>query len=169
MGIKMGLVGLGSFGGAFAKLYKSHPLVDAIALCDAQEEKLRYWAENPDMQDKLNPKDLYLSFDEICKSECDALVIITQPWLHAPQCIQAMESGKDVYSAVPLISLPDFDETLDWCQKIIDTTERTGKHYMLGETTYYRPQTMFCRQKAAQGKFGDFVYAAAEYVHDVDC
>jgi hypothetical protein len=39
---------------------------------------------------------------------------------------------------------------------------------MLGETTYYRPQAMFCRRKAAEGAFGDFVYAEGEYFHDVD-
>jgi predicted dehydrogenase len=39
---------------------------------------------------------------------------------------------------------------------------------MLGETTYYRPEAQFCRQMAAQGKFGDFVYAEGEYLHDVD-
>jgi hypothetical protein len=39
---------------------------------------------------------------------------------------------------------------------------------MLGETTYYRPQTMFCRRMAAKGAFGNFLYAEGEYFHDVD-
>jgi hypothetical protein len=39
---------------------------------------------------------------------------------------------------------------------------------MFGETTYYRPAAMFCRRKAAEGSFGDFVYAEGEYFHDVD-
>ena len=95
-------------------------------------------------------------------------MIITQPWLHAPQCIQAMESGKDVYSAVPLTCLPDSDEVLDWCDRIIETSLRTGRHYMLGETTCFRPQAMFCRRKALAGEFGDFVYAEGEYCHDLD-
>lgn len=168
MGIKLGLVGLGSFGTGFAPLFKAHPLVDAIAICDAEETKLTPWLEREDFKDKLNPKDVYTSLDDICKSDVDALAIITQPWLHAPQCIQAMESGKHVYSAVPVISLPDNDEILEWCAKIIETTRKTGMQYMLGETTIYRPQTMFCRRKAAAGEFGDFVYAEGEYTHDVD-
>ncbi|MEG1979516.1 MAG: Gfo/Idh/MocA family oxidoreductase, partial [Victivallaceae bacterium] len=168
MGIKLGIVGLGSFGGAFVQLFKAHPLVDKIALCDIEESKLKYWAEQESLQDKFNSRDAYNSLDEICKADLDAIVVITQPWLHAPQCIQVMESGKHVYSAVPVISLPDFDETLDWCGKLIETTRRTGMHYMLGETTVYRPQTMYCRHKAKQGAFGNFVYAEGEYVHDVD-
>jgi predicted dehydrogenase len=39
---------------------------------------------------------------------------------------------------------------------------------MMGETTYYRPEAMFCRRKAAQGAFGEFMYAEGEYYHDVD-
>ncbi len=168
MGISLGLVGLGSFGSAFARLFKSHPLVDRIALCDAEEEKLRRFADLPEFQDKLSPSDVFLSLDEICQTDLDAIVIITQPWLHAPQCIQVMESGKHVFSAVPVITLPDFSEILDWCGKIIACVQRTGKQYMLGETTFYRPQTQFCRRQAAVGAFGDFVYAEGEYAHDVD-
>jgi predicted dehydrogenase len=106
--------------------------------------------------------------DDICRSDLDALVIITQPWLHAPQCVQAMEAGKHVYSAVPVISIPDDDEILGWCDRLVETCRRTGMHYMLGETTFYRPQAMFCRRQAAAGAFGDFVYSEGEYYHDVD-
>lgn len=169
MGIKIGLLGLGSFGGCFAPLFTSHPGVDAIALCDAEPEKLKRWKENLSHFGKLADNDIYESYDDLLKSDCDAIAIITQPWLHAPQAIKAMEAGKDVYSAVPVICIPDDDEMLDWCQKIIDCTLRTGKHYMLGETTYYRPATMFCRRKFAAGEFGVPVYSEAEYAHDVDC
>ena len=168
MGISVGLVGLGAFGRGFADLFKAHPAVDRIALCDREPDRVKTFAEDPFFQDKFDPKDAYGSLDEICKSDLDALVIITQPWLHAPQCIQAMESGKHVWSAVPISSVPDGDEILDWCTKIIDTCRSTGQHYMLAETTYYRPEAMFCRRKAAEGAFGDFVYAEGDYCHDVD-
>ncbi|NJN83063.1 MAG: Gfo/Idh/MocA family oxidoreductase [Caldilineaceae bacterium] len=168
MGIHLGLVGLGSFGSSFADLFMSHPLVDRIALCDREPERMAAIASRPSWQKKLQPSDLYASLDEICHSDLDALVIITQPWLHAAQCVQAMEAGKHVYSAVPITNIPDDNEILDWCDRLVETVKRTGKHYMLGETTYYRPQTIFCRRKAAEGAFGDFVYSEGEYFHDVD-
>ena len=168
MGISLGLVGLGSFGSAFAKLFKSHPLVDRIGLCDCEAEKLHKFSMDPFMADKLSPGDCYATLDEICRADFDALVIITQPWLHAPQCIQALEHGKSVYSAVPVIQLPDSEEILDWCARLKDAVKKSGKHYMLGETTVYRPQTMFCRRMAQEKRFGDFVYAEGEYAHDVD-
>lgn len=168
MGISIGLVGLGSFGRAFADLFMSHPLVDRIALCDREPDRVAAFAEKESWRHKFHPRDAYDSLDAICQSDLDALVIITQPWLHAPQCVQAMEAGKHVYSAVPIISLPDGDEILAWCDKLVETCRRTGQHYMLGETTYYRPQTMYCRRRAAAGDFGDFVYGEGEYFHDVD-
>jgi predicted dehydrogenase len=79
-----------------------------------------------------------------------------------------MEAGKHVYSAVPVITIPDGDEILDWCDRLVRTCARTGMRYMLGETTCYRPQTMYCRRKAAEGAFGHFVHAEGEYLHDVD-
>lgn len=168
MGIRLGLVGLGAFGSAFADLFMSHPLVDRIALCDREPERIAAFAKKESWQGKFHPRDAYEFLDDICQSDLDALVIITQPWLHAPQCIQAMEAGKHVYSAVPIISLPDGDEILDWCNQLVETCQRTGMSYMLGETTYYRPQTMYCRRRATQGDFGSFVYSEGEYLHDVD-
>ena len=79
-----------------------------------------------------------------------------------------MEAGKHVYIAVPVLSLPDGDEILDWCSKIVETGKSTGMRYMLGETTYYRPQAMYCRRKAAEGAFGQFVFSEGEYFHDTE-
>ena len=168
MGISIGLVGLGAFGSAFAEMYKNHPLVDRVALCDREPERIRKFADLESWQDKFNPSDAYDNLDDICKADLDALVIITQPWLHAPQCLQAMESGKHVYSAVPISAVPDGDEILDWCDKLVETCRKTGLHYMLGETSVYHANSMFCRKKAAAGEFGDFVYCEGEYFHDTD-
>jgi len=103
MGISLGLVGLGQFGSAFAELFKNHPLVDRVGLCDSEPERIAAFADKPSFQDKFNAKDTYSSFDDILKADFDALVIITQPWLHAEQAVRSMRAGKHVYSAVPIV------------------------------------------------------------------
>ena len=168
MGISLGIVGLGSFGSSFADLFMSHPLVDRIALCDREPERVARFATDERWRAKFHPRDAYASLDEICASDIDALALFTQPWLHAPQAVQAMEAGKHVYSAVPIVMLPDGDEILDWCARLVETVERTGQNYMLGETTFYRSEAIYCRRRAAEGAFGDFVYSEGEYLHDVD-
>ncbi len=168
MGISLGIVGLGAFGSSFADLFMSHPLVDRIALCDREPDRIARFAGLEYWQSKFNPRDAYASLDDICASDVDAIALFTQHWLHAPQAVQAMEAGKHVYSAVPIVTLPDGDEILDWCARLVETVERTGQLYMLGETTYYRPETIYCRRRAAEGDFGSFVYSEGEYHHDVD-
>lgn len=168
MGISLGMVGLGSFGSQFAPLFNAHPAVNRIGLCDREPERIRRWAEDEAFQEKFNPSDTYSSLEEACDSDLDALVLITQPWLHAEQAIRAMRAGKHVYSAVPVVSVPDADEILDWCDQLVRTVQRTGRHYMLGETTYYRPEAMYCRRRAAEGAFGRFVHTEGHYFHDVD-
>jgi predicted dehydrogenase len=168
MGISIGLVGLGSFGSAFAPLFKNHPAVSRIGFCDREPNLVEKFAGDPFYADKFNQNDCYTSLDEMCKADFDAIVVITQPWLHAPQCIQVLESCKHVYSAVPIISIPDNNEILDWCDKLVAAVKKTGFNYLLGETTFYRPAAMYCRRQAAAGAFGDFVYAEGEYMHDVD-
>ena len=168
MGISLGIVGLGAFGSSFADLFMSHPLVDRIALCDREPDRIARFADLEYWQGKFNPRDAYSSLDDICASDVDAVALFTQHWLHAPQAVQAMEAGKHVYSAVPIVTLPDGDEILDWCARLVETAERTGQLYMLGETTYYRPEAIYCRRRAAAGDFGSFVYSEGEYHHDVD-
>ena len=168
MGISLGIAGLGAFGSTFVHLFKRHPLVDRIALCDREPERVKRFACDPSFQDKFTATDAYDSLEELCASDLDAVAIITQPWLHAPQALAALEAGKHVYSAVPIITVPDGDEILQWCDRLVRAVERTGLHYMLGETTFYRPEAMYCRRRSAEGAFGRFVYAEGEYYHDVE-
>jgi predicted dehydrogenase len=168
MGISVGMVGLGAFGSEFVAYFNAHPLVDRLALCDLEPERIKKFAVMPSLAAKFKPSDAYASLDDLLKTDIDAVVLITQPWLHAPQAIEAMEAGKHAYTAVPVISIPDADETIAWCDKLVGTCKSTGMHYMLGETTYYRPETMYCRKQAARGAFGRFVYGEGDYLHDVD-
>jgi predicted dehydrogenase len=168
MGISIGIVGLGAFGSEFVELFAGHPAVDRVGLCDREPDRVARFAKMDYLKAKFRDADAYSSLDDICKSDLDALAIITQPWLHAPQAVQAMEAGKHVYSAVPLVWLPDADEIVGWCDRLVEACRRTGMSYMLGETTYYHPGAMYCRRQAAKGAFGDFVYAEGEYFHDVD-
>jgi predicted dehydrogenase len=160
--ISIGIVGLGQFGRGFVPIFKAHPLVNRIAICDIDEKKLRSTAQ----EFKIN--ETYASLDKICESDLDALVIITQPWLHAPQAIQAMESGKHVYSAVPIISPTSgkSSEVYEWCDKLIATCKKTGMHYMMGETSYFRPEVQYAMKKNRAHEFGDIWLVEAEYIHD---
>ena len=155
MGISLGLVGVGMFGQAFIDLFKNHPDVERFALCGLKKDRLKHFAE------KHGVSETYHSLDEICRSDIEASATITQPWLHARQAIQAMKSGKHVYTAVPAA------KSLEECDALVKTVKQTGMIYMNGETSYFRPENAFCRKKAEDGAFGEFVHCRAEYFHDL--
>lgn len=159
--ISIGMVGVGQFGSEFIQSFKDHPHVERLALCDLDASRLAKQAK------RFGISETYPSLDAICKSDLDALVIITQPWLHAPQAIQALEAGKHVYSAVPVMMSHSGDVILDWCDKLVEAVKRTGQLYMMGETSFFRPEVVYCRRKVQEGAFGDIVLIESEYLHDI--
>jgi predicted dehydrogenase len=156
MAIKLGILGLGAFGQHFVPLFKAHPLVSEITLCDQDRAKLDAIGGKHGIARRLT------SFDELLASDVDAVAVITQHWMHAPQCVRVLEAGKDVYSAVP--AAVDMEEMT----ALVRAVERTGKMYMMGETSAYYAEAIYCRERYRRGDFGHLAYAQAEYMHDWD-
>jgi predicted dehydrogenase len=154
VGISVAIVGTGQFAGSFIPLFKAHPLVDRLALSDLDAAKLQAASR------RFEVEETYPSLDAVCESDVDAVVLMTQNWLHGPQAVQALQAGKHVYSAVPT------GITVEEIAGLVRTVEATGRIYMLGETSYYYPAVIYCRQRFAAGDFGRIVYGEAEYYHD---
>lgn len=92
--------------------------------------------------------------------DVDCIGIFTQRHLHGPMVIKALKMGKNVYSAVPIGC------TLEEIREITELA-KDGTIYMMGETCYYYPCAMFCREKYATGEMGKFVYGESQYYHDI--
>jgi len=153
--IKIGITGAGGFAKCFIPLFKAHPNVTSVALAELLPERLREIAA------RFQINDIYASHDALCRSDVDAIAIMTQRHLHGPQAVAALKHGKHVYSAVPAAS------TLEEIEELVRTVEATGLMYMMGETSFYYPAALFCREKFREGEFGAFVYGEGEYLHDM--
>ena len=154
MSIRVGVCGVGSFARCFIPLFKAHPQVENVVLADLDPQKLAERCEQFGIADRCG------SLDELCEMDVDAIAIITQHHLHGPQAVQALRAGKHVYSAVPsAITIPEITE-------LVRTVEETGQIYMIGETSYYYPCAIYCRNRFQQGDFGHIVYGEGEYYHD---
>lgn len=152
---KIGVCGAGSFAASFIPLFQAHPLVRAVALAEVLPER------RVEQAARFGLTETYSSLDELCDSDVDAIALFTQRWLHGPQAVQALHAGKHVYSAVPT------GVTLSELAALVRAVEETGLIYMLGETSYYYPCSVFCRAKWRAGEFGNFVYGEGEYLHDM--
>ena len=156
MGIKLAIVGCGAFCEHFVPLVKAHPLVDKVVLCDAVEEKLSRYME------KFQIAEGTTSFQDILAGDYDGVMLFTQPWLHAPMIIDVLNSGKHVWCTVPVA------ESIDEIGKIVEAVQRNQRFYYIAETSFFTPNTVYCRKQYNKGAFGRIVYAECEYYHDWD-
>lgn len=155
MDIKIGICGTGAFARNFIPLFRAHPLVGEVVLADLIPERAAEQAAKHDIARVLS------SLDELCDSDVDAIAIMTQRQLHGPQVLQALQAGKHVYCAVPI------GQTIDEIRAIVRAVEETRLIYMTGETSYYYPAAIYCRERFRKGDFGQFVYGEGQYYHDM--
>ena len=155
MSFKIGITGVGAFADAFIPLFKAHPLVEEVVIADLIQERLQKNAE------QFNIERTFSSHEELCKSDVDAIAIFVQRHLHGPLTLEALNAGKHVYCAVPIAS------SLEEINEIVNKVEETKLIYMNGETSYYYPHSIYCRERYKNGDFGHFVYGEGNYLHDM--
>ena len=153
--LKICIVGAGQFSQCFVPLYQSHPLVGEVSLCETLPDRLEAEAG------RLKVVRTFSSYDEVLRSDVDAVAIFTQRWSHAPMALQALAAGKHVYCAVPAAT------TLDELHQLVEAVKRSGLTYMMGETSLYYGTRLFMKEKWGAGEFGRFVYGEGEYYHDM--
>lgn len=156
MTFSIGIVGAGQFGGQFAHLFNLHPGVKEVHVVDERPERAAEATERYHLAGTMP------DFEALLASDVDAVAIFTQRWTHGPLVQQALRAGKHVYSAVPMAV------SEEEIAGIIDAVRDTGLVYMMGETSYYNPATVYAREQHAAGKFGRIFYAEGDYVHDMD-
>ncbi|WP_299038997.1 Gfo/Idh/MocA family protein [uncultured Pseudokineococcus sp.] len=156
MPISIALVGAGQFARHFGTLFKIHPDVDRVVVTDVVRER----AEEVDA--RLGGDGVLDDFEAVLASDVDAVAIFTQRWTHGPLVLAALRAGKHVYSAVPMAV------SEEEIAAIVEAVRETGLVYMMGETSYYNPATVFARQQLAGGKLGRVFYSEGDYVHDMD-
>lgn len=154
--MKIGVVGAGQFAGSFVGLWKRHPQVEAVYVCDLLPDRA---AEH---QRRFGVDAVFATVERLLESDCDSVAVMTQRWTHAPLVLQALAAGKHVYSAVPMsVSLEEIGD-------IIGAVESSQLVYMMGETSFYNPAVVYARTKVAAGDFGRVFYAEGDYLHDMD-
>lgn len=156
MTFSIGIVGAGQFGSQFAHLFNLHPGVSAVHVVDERPERAAEAVERYHLAGQE------ADFDALLASDVDAVAIFTQRWTHGPLVERALRAGKHVYSAVPMAVSEEEIE------RIITAVRETGNVYMMGETSYYNPATVYAREQHAAGKFGRIFYSEGDYVHDMD-
>ena len=93
--IVIAVIGCGRFAKNFVPLFKVHPEVESVCVCDIIRERAEEYSRKFDVP-------IIDSFEEALSStEINSVAIFTQRFKHGPMVISALKAGKHVYSAVP--------------------------------------------------------------------
>ncbi len=150
------LVGLG-FGGAFADIYKHHPNVGELGIYDPDFRLMQQCA------DFYGIARTYNSFEKILADEAvDAVHLVSPIPCHADQTVQVLEAGKHCACTVPMAT------TLEDLQRITDAVRKSGKRYMMMETTLYTYQFFYVRQMLQSGELGKIQFLRGSHYQDMD-
>ena len=154
MTIRLGLVGAGEFLPHFVAMFAAHPGVGALYVADLVVERAETLVAEFGLAGAAS------NLDELLAIGVDAVAIFTPRHTHAALALQAMQAGAHVYIAVPAAV------ALDELHALTAAAAKHRRVCMTGETSYYYPEIVFAREEFATGRWGQFIHADAQYVHD---
>lgn len=153
--IRVGIAGFGicAFGAQFG--FQQHPNIEIVAVADLIPDRCAALAQAVRCQKTYPSCEEMLNDDSI-----EAVFIATDAPSHARLAIMALERGKHVAAAVPAVfgSLEDAD-------RLFEAVKKSGKKYMMFETSYFHAELYALRQQYLAGAFGKIIYSEGEYFH----
>ncbi|MGD0090077.1 MAG: Gfo/Idh/MocA family oxidoreductase, partial [Planctomycetota bacterium] len=153
--LKVGIVGYGvcQFGAQFG--FQDHPNVQVVAVSDLIPER------RAGLMKACRCDKSYDSLEELVKDDTiEAVFVATDAPSHPRHCIDVLNHGKHAMSAVPAVlgSLAD-------AAQLVEAVQKTGKKYMMAETSFFRPDCYAMREIYRAKGFGRIVYSEGEYYH----
>lgn len=162
--IRVGFVGVGAKGSQHVRNLLHIEGVELRAVCDIRPVACT-WAKQQcaalGMPEPTSYTKGEYDFKRMCESEALDLVYTATPWRwHVPVCLAAMSNGKHAATEIPAAI------TVDDCWKLVETSEKTGRHLSMMENVNYRRDEMAILRMVREGVLGELVHAEAGYMHD---
>lgn len=144
--IRIGVVGAGYWGAKHLRVLHELQGSELYMVCDQDQAKL-------DEIKHYYPKVLTTSdYQEMLKSDVDAIVIATPVNSHFSLTKEALLAGKHVLVEKPLTS------DVESAQVLVDLSEEKGLTLMVGHTYQYHPTVDFLKSFLSSGELGDLYY-----------
>lgn len=151
--IRIGVVG-GNFG--LQWYWHEHPNCVVAGVTDLRPDRRRRLVET------YRCDRAYDSLETMVKEakDIDAVAIFSGAPDHARHAKMCFERGWHVISAVPACM------TLEEAQMLVDARRKSGRQYMMAETSWFRQDVIYARNLYRAGAFGEMFYSEVEYYHD---
>ena len=153
--LRVGIVGYGfcKFGAQFS--FQHHPNVEVVAVSDLFPDRCSELAKACKCEKTYPSLEKMLEDDSI-----EAIFCATDAPSHARHCIATLERGKHVACAVPAVF-----GSLEEADQLLEAVKKTGKTYMMFETSCFHRELYAMRKIYKAGGFGKLVYTEGEYFH----
>ncbi len=152
--LKIGIIGCGGIanGKHMPSLKKLSHKAEMVAFCDIIAERAEEAKKNYGTPDAK----VYTDYKELLADPAiDVVHVCTPNRSHSFISVDAMEAGKHVMCEKPMaINSAE-------AKKMLDASKRTGKKLTIGYQSRQRTDSLFMKQEAEAGTFGEIYYAKA--------
>ena len=151
--VKVGIIGCGGIAnGKHMPALAAIEGCELVAFCDIILERAEKAAEKFGVEGAK----AYADYKELLKDESIEVVHVCTPnRSHSFITVDALEAGKHVMCEKPMaINSAE-------AQKMLDAAKRTGKKLTIGYQNRFRDDSLYLKQEAEDGTFGDIYYAKA--------
>jgi predicted dehydrogenase len=99
-------------------------------------------------------------YEDLLDEKLDIVAVISPGPVHAAQTLAALDRGVHVLCETPCVY------SIEEAQAVARKVARSGLKYMLAENYLWMGWFTLLQEMAAEGEFGEIVYAEGDYTHD---
>jgi predicted dehydrogenase len=148
--LKVGVIGLGFFGGRHARVYADHPSAALIGVADLDSARVAEVADATDARGFADYRAL------LALPELQAVSICLPDRLHEAAAIAAAEAGKAILLEKPLA------HSAVAARRIVDAVERNGVRLMIGHILRFDTRYVQVFEAAAETRLGAPIHLRAK-------
>jgi len=154
--VRIGIIGTGNIGKAYASAIQRSPTVALVAVCDMDDTKSRSVASETGAT-------AFGSHEALAESEeCDAVIVATPPDTHAGIAIDCLTSGIDVLCEKP------FTLNIESAHDMVKVATREGRLLAMASKFRYVPDIAQARELIHSGAVGDPTVVDVTFASPVD-
>lgn len=142
--LRVGVIGLGTFGSVHLEAYSDHPAAELAAVCDLDEARLGEAARNYGLDACFRDYTELLAMDGL-----DAVSVVTPDFTHTDVVLEAVRRGKAVLVEKPLAT------TLEDCDRIGRALRDRPVPFMVDFHNRWNPGVVRIREAVEGGETGE--------------
>ena len=148
---KIAVVGAGFWGPNLVRAFTAQRA--ELQVCDADPGRLSW------IGSRFPHAKLVNDYDAVLNSDVEGIVLATPVTTHYDLARKALEAGKHVFVEKPLTA------SVEEARRLVDLSERIGRHIMVGHTLEYSPPVMKVAEIVRSGDLGQIFFVSSQRVN----